>query len=207
MVDYTNLSDVAVDGDVIASKKLKGGQQASDEGDAVLLDASGKVPSGFVDVNVDLSGYVTNTSFTQTLSNYYTKSEVNDLLSGKLDSDALNGYATTSFVTSSLASYVPTARTINGKALTANITLSASDVGAAPKAPWSQEFYGNGSSKTFTYPHDRGTDAVSHDLWKYDTTNSRWELYITDLAVTSTQVTVDFYNAPTSSDRFKIVLR
>lgn len=32
------------------------------------------------------------------------------------------------------AGYVPTARTVNGKALSANITLSASDVGAATKA-------------------------------------------------------------------------
>jgi hypothetical protein len=31
-----------------------------------------------------------------------------------------------------LSGYVPTSRTVNGKALSSNITLSASDVGAAP---------------------------------------------------------------------------
>ncbi len=44
-----------------------------------------------------------------------------------------NSYlATVGHVASALQSYVPTTRTINGKALTGNITLSASDVGALP---------------------------------------------------------------------------
>lgn len=195
-----DLSSRSIEGSLTVTGKIRG-LQGTVEGDAVMLGANGKIPTDKYDqTTVDLSNYYTK-------SEVYTKTEVDSKLNGKLDSSALAGYATTAYVTSALAAYVPTARTVNGKALTGNITLTAADVGAAPEAPWSHEFTGNGTTKTFTYAHDRGTDAVSHDLWKYDTTNSRWELYITDLAVTSTQVTVDFYDAPTSSDKFKIVLR
>lgn len=49
---------------------------------------------------------------------YYTEAEVDSKLSGKSDTDHTH------------SNYVPTTRTVNGKALSANITLSASDVGA-----------------------------------------------------------------------------
>ena len=64
MVDYTDLSDVIVDGDVVASRKLKGGQQAINEGEAVLLNASGKVPKELID------------------SEFITESELDSILSG-----------------------------------------------------------------------------------------------------------------------------
>ena len=50
---------------------------------------------------------------------YYTQTQVDTKLAAKADS----GH--------SHSNYVPTSRTVNGKALTANISLSASDVGAA----------------------------------------------------------------------------
>ena len=93
MVDYTDLSDVIVDGDVVASRKLKGGQQAinegeavllnaSNEGEAVLLNASGKIPSEFIDSNVDLSDYVTTAGLDSTLESYVTDSELDQKLAG-----------------------------------------------------------------------------------------------------------------------------
>lgn len=51
---------------------------------------------------------------------YYTEAEVDSKLSGKSDTDHTH------------SNYVPTSRTVNGKALSANITLSAGDVGALP---------------------------------------------------------------------------
>ena len=48
MADFTDLNDVIVDGVVQASGKLKGGQQATEQGDAVLLGADHKIPSSMV---------------------------------------------------------------------------------------------------------------------------------------------------------------
>ena len=195
-----NLSDTEVVDDLTVTGKIRGAQ-ATQEGDAIMLGAGAKIPTQFYDqATVDLSQYYTK-------SEVYTKAEVDGLLGGKLGSDALNGYATTAQVTGLLSGYVPTSRTINGKALSGNITLSAADVGAAVAANWSQQFTGNGTSKTFTYSHNKNTTALVHDLWKYDSTNQRWELYITDISITATQVVIDFYNAPTASDQFIIVLR
>lgn len=51
---------------------------------------------------------------------YYTESEIDEKLANKANA------------THTHSNYVPTTRTVNGKALSANITLSASDVGALP---------------------------------------------------------------------------
>lgn len=64
-----------------------------------------------------LASYITFSSLSSTLSSYVTTSALTSTLSS---------YATTA----SLSGYVPTSRTVNGKALTTNITLAASDVGA-----------------------------------------------------------------------------
>lgn len=68
---------------------------------------------------------------------YYTESEVdsqistlNTAISGKAASSHTHTIANVTNLQSSLDAKVPTSRTINGKALTANITLSASDVSA-----------------------------------------------------------------------------
>ena len=58
MADFTDLNDVIVDGVVQASGKLKGGQQATEQGDAVLLGADNKIPSSMYDKS-DLSEYYT----------------------------------------------------------------------------------------------------------------------------------------------------
>ena len=75
---------------------------------------------------------------------YYTESEIDTKLSGKSDtghshsnyvptSRTVNGKALSGNITLSASdvSAVPTSRTVNGKALSSNITLSASDVGAS----------------------------------------------------------------------------
>lgn len=49
MADFTDLNDVIVDGVVQASGKLKGGQQATQSGDAVLLGSDLKIPTAFYD--------------------------------------------------------------------------------------------------------------------------------------------------------------
>lgn len=60
------------------------------------------------------------------LTNY--KTEVSNTYALKTEIPSLSGYATETFVNTKLASYVPTSRTINGKALTGNITLGAGDI-------------------------------------------------------------------------------
>lgn len=77
MVDYTNYSDVIVDGIVQASGKLKGGEQATEAYDAVLLGSDLKVPSGMLpDLSVEVD-----------LSDYYTKDQVDGLLDDKASKD------------------------------------------------------------------------------------------------------------------------
>jgi len=53
---------------------------------------------------------------------YYTETEIDSKLSGKSDTGHTH------------SNYVPTSRTVNGKALSSNISLSASDVGALPSS-------------------------------------------------------------------------
>lgn len=62
---------------------------------------------------------------------YYTETEIDTKLSAKADSSHTHTIANVTNLQSALDGKVPTSRTINGKALTANVTLSASDVGAA----------------------------------------------------------------------------
>lgn len=102
---------------------------------AVTL-AKGDVGLGNV-VNVGTDSTPTSGS-----SNNITSGAVYTALSGKQDSlsfdgtynASINKAATVSTVTNATSSLVPNSRTINGKALTGNITLSASDVGALPNS-------------------------------------------------------------------------
>lgn len=63
---------------------------------------------------------------------FATKADVNTELAKKADSVHTHTIANVTNLQTTLDAKVPTSRTVNGKALTANITLSASDVGAAP---------------------------------------------------------------------------
>lgn len=62
---------------------------------------------------------------------FATKADVNTELAKKADSAHTHTIANVTNLQTSLDAKVPTSRTINGKALSANISLSASDVGAA----------------------------------------------------------------------------
>lgn len=65
---------------------------------------------------------------------FATKSDLNTGLSGKADTGHKHSISDTTNLQSTLDGKVPTTRTINNKPLSANITLSASDVGAAPSS-------------------------------------------------------------------------
>lgn len=60
-----------------------------------------------------------------------TKSYVDSAVSGKANSNHIHSISNITNLQSTLDGKVPTSRTVNGKALSSNITLSASDVGAA----------------------------------------------------------------------------
>lgn len=57
--------------------------------------------------------------------------KIKELLNGKANTNHTHSVSEVTNLQSTLDAKVPTSRTINGKALTANVTLSASDVGAA----------------------------------------------------------------------------
>ena len=65
---------------------------------------------------------------------FATKSDLNTGLSGKADKSHTHSISNVTNLQSTLDGKVPTTRTINNKPLSANITLSASDVGAAPSS-------------------------------------------------------------------------
>ena len=107
------------------------------------------------DEDIDLSGYattdqilyITNTYETKTNASaklesakQYTDSKTSQAVEGKADivhshaiSDVTNLQSSLSSLQDLLTSRVPTSRTINGKSLGSNVTLSASDVGAYSK--------------------------------------------------------------------------
>lgn len=62
---------------------------------------------------------------------FATKTDLNTELAKKADSSHTHSIANVTNLQNTLDGKVPTSRTVNGKALSANITLSASDVGAA----------------------------------------------------------------------------
>lgn len=81
-------------------------------------------------VTYDAQGHVTASgTHTHTVTGFLTSSDVTSTYSAT-GTAPINGTG----VASALGSYVPTSRTINGKALSSNITLSASDVSALPSS-------------------------------------------------------------------------
>ncbi|AUR80925.1 tail fiber protein [Vibrio phage Aphrodite1] len=100
---------------------------------------NGRVPNGRT---VNGKALSSNISLSAADVGAYTKSEVNSRLDDKFDKSRLTSstggstsYAMTQKgVTDQLNTKVPTSRTINGKALTGNISLSAANVGAYTKA-------------------------------------------------------------------------
>lgn len=161
--------------------------QATQAGEAVVLGSDGKVPANLVpDQSVDLSGY-------------YTKVETDNLLDDKADVSDLASYYTQTQVDGLLRGYVPQTRKVNGKPLSSDISLTASDVGAAPTE---YSFTGNGSATSFTVTHNKNR-LPTFTLYKMS--GSQGELYITDAVATTTTIVFTFASAPTTADTFKVV--
>ena len=99
---------------------------------------SGVTAGTYKSVTVNAQGHVTGGTNPTTLAGYgitdaasaTALAELTETVNGKANSSHIHTIANVTNLQSSLDSKVPTTRTINGKALTGNITLSASDVGA-----------------------------------------------------------------------------
>lgn len=99
---------------------------------------SGVTAGTYKSVTVNAKGHVTGGSNPTTLAGYgitdaATKTALDSLtttVNGKANASHTHTIANVTNLQSSLDAKVPTTRTINGKALSSNITLSASDVGA-----------------------------------------------------------------------------
>lgn len=74
---------------------------------------------------VDLSPYLTSSSAAST---YATKSALTSGLAGKANTEHTHEIADVTNLQSSLNAKVPTTRTVNGKALSANVTLAGGDI-------------------------------------------------------------------------------
>ena len=161
------------------------------------------------------------------LSGIATGAQVNVIETVKVNGTALT--ITSKAVNVDLSGYVPTTRTVNGKALSANITLAASDVGAlasggtAVKATSDANgnniantyetktnvakkaaFYrgtvtGDGSTKTWTLTHGLGGIPLTQI---YDASGN---LLMTDVVCTTTTIKLTFNTAPTSGTSYTVV--
>ena len=194
-------------------------------GGNVSVDGSGNM-------NVDLSGYATKSEIPDTSgfettqhasATYATKSEVTTGLSGKVDkvggqrlmTDAegtkLSGIATGAQVNiiesvKRNGAAVP----VSGKAVDISVPTKVSDLqndsGFITQAALSglakvarAQVTGNGSSKTLSVSHQLGAVPIVY-IYKSG------QQYLTDIASTSTQVTLSFNTAPASGTVFDLIL-
>ena len=120
---------------------------------------------------------------------FATKADLNTELAKKADSSHTHSIADTTNLQTTLDGKVPTSRTINSKPLSANITLSASDVGAAPSThEHSDKYYGK-------------SEVDSKLSGKSDTTHSHSDLYYTKNEIDNYElITVDDIDAICGSD-------
>lgn len=81
----------------------------------------------------DASGNVITTTYEKKVDADATEAALKELINGKADSSHGHAISEITNLQSSLDAKVPTSRTVNEKALTSNITLSASDVNAYTK--------------------------------------------------------------------------
>jgi hypothetical protein len=101
-------------------------------------------------------------TFLDNLKNMFaTKTE----LSGKSDTGHTHAISEVTNLQSSLDAKVPNTRTVNGKALSANITLSASDVGADASGSASSAL---SSAKTYTDQQVANKTQVQIVTWGAD---------------------------------------
>lgn len=104
---------------------------------SVTHNISGVTAGTYKSVTVDERGHVTNGSNPTTIEEYgitdaYTKTDMDSALAGKSNTGHIHDIEDVTDLQSSLDDKVSISRTVNGKTLESNITLSASDVGADP---------------------------------------------------------------------------
>lgn len=98
---------------------------------------------------------------------YYTETEVDQKLSGKANTTHSHVISEVTNLQTTLDAKVPTSRTINSKPLTANVSLSASDVGAAPASHSHNDLYYT-ETEIDTLLSTKSDTTHNHDS-KYDT--------------------------------------
>lgn len=122
-------------GEKFAPKTLSSQVQTSDGTlleDKIQLDLDNLKSEIKIDLeNIDLSAYETIENAQLKLNE--AKSYTDTVASAKANTSHTHTISNVTNLQSSLDAKVPTSRTINGKALSANITLSASDVSAYSK--------------------------------------------------------------------------
>ena len=132
----------------------------------------------------------TLSSFLDNLKNLFaTKSDLNTGLSSKADTSHKHSISDTTNLQSTLDGKVPTSRTINNKPLSENITLSASDIGAASSTHDHNDKY---------YTQSQVDSKLSG---KSDSTHSHSDLYYTKNEIDNYElITVDDIDAICGSD-------
>lgn len=138
---------------------------------------------------VDLTDYYTKTeadakfALQSALSGYYTKTEAD----GKFAlATSLGNYYTK---TESGNLYVPQTRTVNGKALSSNITLAAGDVGAVPTSSFT--ITSTGQSRANNLPTSVGTALAAGT-----STSTQAKLGLTSTSLSSGTSSTTAYNLP-----------
>ena len=125
-------SDVGADASGSADIALDSAKSYTDDAIEALGDTyytETEIDSQVATLNTAISGKA-DSSHTHD-DRYYTETEVNDKLAEKADSGHTHTISNVTNLQNSLDAKVPTSRKVNGKALTTDITLSASDVGAS----------------------------------------------------------------------------
>lgn len=130
-------------GEKFAPKTLSSQVQTSDGTlleDKIQLDLDNLKSEIKTDLeNIDLSAYETTENAQLKLNE--AKSYTDTVASGKANTSHTHTISHVTNLQSSLDGKVPTSRTVNGKALTSNISLTASDVGAAASSHTHDDLY------------------------------------------------------------------
>ena len=134
-------------GEKFAPKTLTSQVQTSD---GILLED--KIQADLDAAKEDILSNVSNSSHDHD-DRYYTETEIDTKLSAKSDTSHTHN------------NYTPTSRTVNGKALSDDITLSASDVGADASGSASSAL---SSAKTYTDNAVAQKTQVQFITWEAD---------------------------------------